>query len=197
MTLSLPPATTASRAAARAFEEYGGQAIGVQADLATFDGVENLYLAIQSAACPVAALVISAGTGIADDFARESQLADDLKLVGLNVTATVHLTKCVLADMIAHQGGKVLFASSPRAARPGPYQATNAASAAFLRSFAKALSHQLRETPVTVTALIAGPGDDAAGVARFGFAALTTKNGQFSTDTGIAIDEGSHLARQM
>src|SRR5690242_1544019 len=77
--------------AARDFEGFGGQAIPVQVDLATYTGVENLYLAIQSAACPVAALAINAQPAAADgDFVRESRLADELRLVSTDVLATVH-----------------------------------------------------------------------------------------------------------
>jgi uncharacterized protein len=163
-------------AAARRLEEHGGQAAAVQADLATFDGVENLYLAVQSMACPIAALAINAGAGagVGGDFVVGNLLADELRLVSLNVTTTVHLTKRVLADMIAHNGGKVLLASSAAAAGSVPYHATYAASNAFLRSFAEALSYELRDTPLTITAMIgqAYGNDDPAHIARLGFEAL-------------------------
>jgi short-subunit dehydrogenase len=42
---------------------------------------------------------------------------------------------------------------------PGPYYATYAASKAFLLSFAEAIRHELKDTGVTVTALMPGPTD--------------------------------------
>ena len=139
--------------AARDFEASGGQAIPVQADLARHDGVENLYLAIQSTACPVAALAISAQAVIAGDFVRDSQLAGELRQVSVNVAATVHLTRRVLADMIARDAGSVLLAFPAAATAPGPCHATYAASTAFLHTFAAELARELQDTAVTITAL--------------------------------------------
>jgi short-subunit dehydrogenase len=42
---------------------------------------------------------------------------------------------------------------------PGPYYVTYAASKAFLLSFAEAIRHELKDTGVTVTALMPGPTD--------------------------------------
>ncbi len=172
-------------ATARQLEEHGGQAVAVQTDLATYDGVENLYLAIQSLACPIAALAINAtpGAGVGDKsgdgfragtFAAHDVLADELRLLGRNVIATVHLAKRVVADMIAHDGGKILLTSQVAGAGPVPYGATCAASNAFLRSFAVALSDELGDTPLTVPTLIgcADVEDDPSDLARRGIDAL-------------------------
>lgn len=162
-------------AAARRLEEYGGQALAVQTDLATFDGVENLYLAIQSSACPIAALAINAGAGAgADGDLAGSAGADELRVLNISVNTTLHLTKRVLADMIAHNDGRILLASSVVPGGSLLHNATCAASNAFLRSFADALSYELRDTPLTVTTLIghADGSDDLAHVARLGFGAL-------------------------
>jgi short-subunit dehydrogenase len=61
--------------------------------------------------------------------------------------------------MIAAGRGGVLFTSSIAATAPGPYHATYAASKAFLLSFAEALRYELRDSGVTVTALMPGPTD--------------------------------------
>ena len=180
-------------AAASSFAERGIQAVPVRADLATFDGVEELYQAIQAAGRAPEALAINAGVGVGGDFARDNELADELRLIGLNITGAVHLAKRALPEMIAAGHGAVLFTSSIAATAPGPYHATYAASKAFLLSFAEALRYELRDTGVTVTALMPGPTDteffdragmqgtklreqtakdDPAEVAREGFEAL-------------------------
>jgi uncharacterized protein len=81
----------------------------VRADLATFDGVEGLYQAVQSTRRVSAAMALNAGVGVGGDFARDNELAAELRLIGLNVTGTVHLAKRVLPDMIAAGSGGVLF----------------------------------------------------------------------------------------
>ena len=84
----------------------------VEADLTTYDGVEKLWSEIQSMGRPVDAIAINAGIGAYGDFARESDLDEELKLIQLNVTSTVHLAKRVLKDMVARGAGKVLLTSS-------------------------------------------------------------------------------------
>jgi len=143
---------------ARTLARNGAQAIPVQANLATFDGVEDLYRAIQDAGRPDA-VALNAGVGVGGDFARDNDLADELRLIGLNVTGAVHLARRVLPDMIAAGRGGLLFTSSIAATAPGPYHATYAASKAFLLSFAEAVRYELRDTGVTVTTLMPGPTD--------------------------------------
>jgi uncharacterized protein len=53
--------------------------------------------------------------------------------------------------------GRVLITSSIAGTMPGPYYATYAASKAYLLSFAEALRHELKDTGVTVTALLPVP----------------------------------------
>jgi uncharacterized protein len=104
----------------------------------------------------------------------------------------VHLAKRVLKDMVARGEGRILFTSSIAAVMPGPFEAVYAASKAFLLSFSEAIRNELKDTGVTVTALMPGPTetnffhragmddtrvgaekkDSAELVARQGFAAL-------------------------
>lgn len=53
----------------------------------------------------------------------------------------------------------MLFTSSIAATQPGPYMSTYSASKAFLYSFAQALHVELKDTGVSVTALMPGPTD--------------------------------------
>ena len=71
----------------------------------------------------------------------------------------MHLAKRILPDMVARGTGRVLFTSSVASQMPGPYYATYAASKAFIQSFAQALRYELKDTGVTVTALLPGPTD--------------------------------------
>lgn len=135
------------------------QASPVRADLATYEGVEELWRAIQTTGRTPDAVAINAGVGVGGDFARDNDLSDELNLINLNITGAVHLARRVLPDMIACGAGGLLFTSSIAASAPGPYHATYAASKAFLLSFAEAIRHELRDTGVTVTALIPGPTD--------------------------------------
>jgi uncharacterized protein len=178
-------------AAANTLHDLGVNVKPVRADLATADGVEELAVRVRGDGRPVAALVINAGIGVNGPFV-DTDVADHMKLVGLNVTGAVHLAGRVLPSMAANGAGRVLFTSSIAATMPGPYMSTYNASKAFLYSFAQALRTELKDSGVTVTALMPGPTDtefferadmedtklgqvkkdDPANVARDGFEAM-------------------------
>jgi short-subunit dehydrogenase len=164
----------------------------VRADLSRPEGVEELYERIAMTARPLAAIALNAGIGAGGEFARETELAKELRLIDLNVRSTVHLCKLVLAEMVRRDEGRILFTSSIASTMPGTYQAVYNASKSFVQSFALAIRNELKETGVTVTSLMPGPTetefferaemedtkvgseakDDPAEVARQGFEAL-------------------------
>ncbi|WP_156688102.1 SDR family NAD(P)-dependent oxidoreductase [Mycobacterium sp. Marseille-P9652] len=138
--------------------EYSASVQPVQVDLRSPDGVEHLYRSTIEGDRVLAAAALNAGIGRGEMFLK-SELADDLSIVDLNVRSTVHLAKLVLRDMANRDEGKVLFTSSIAAQMPGPYQPVYNASKSFILSFAEALRDELRDTAITVTALMPGPTD--------------------------------------
>jgi short-subunit dehydrogenase len=139
--------------AAAEIRELGANVNPVQVDLRTFEGVEKFYGQIGR---PVDVIAINAGVGVGGDFSRETDLKAELDLIDLNVVSTVHLAKLVLRDMVARNRGRVLFTASVVSIAPGPLEAVYGASKAFVYSFAQALRGELKETEVTVTALMPG-----------------------------------------
>jgi short-subunit dehydrogenase len=127
-------------------------------DLATRDGVEQLYHAVLSVGRPVDALVLNAGIGVGGLFV-ETPLDADLELIALNVVSVVHLAKLIVPGMVARKSGRVLVTASIAGTMPGPFYATYAASKAFALSFVEAIRHELKDSGVTVTALMPGPTD--------------------------------------
>lgn len=180
----------------------------VQVDLRAPEGVEHLYRSAIEGDRVLAAAALNAGIGRGEMFLK-SELADDLSIVDLNVRSTVHLAKLVLRDMANRDAGRVLFTSSIAAQMPGSYQPVYNASKSFIQSFAEALQDELRDTSITVTALMPGPTDtnffarakmvdslmgkgpkdDPAEVARQGFEALMRGDRQ--------VVAGSVLVRAM
>ena len=171
----------------------GATVESVKVDLATPEGVEELYQQIRRRGNQLEAVALNAGIGMGGDFATQTDLNQELKLVDLNVRSTVHLAKRVVADMIQRGEGKILFTSSIASTMPGSFQAVYNASKSFVQSFALALRDELRDTGVTITTLMPGPTDtefferadmmdtkvgasdskdDPADVARDGFEAL-------------------------
>jgi uncharacterized protein len=136
----------------------GPRVDSVRADLATADGVERLVAAVAATGRPVDALALNAGVGNSGSFV-DIPLADEERLIALNIGSTVALAKKVLPGMVARGSGRVLFTASVASTMPGPYYATYAASKAFVLSFAEAIRHELKDSGVTVTALMPGPTD--------------------------------------
>lgn len=177
--------------AARELEGLGVTVRPVQVDLASHDGVHNLQTAIQQTGRPLDAAALNAGIGVSGPFA-ETDLAAELNLVRLNVLSTVHLAKYVVKEMVARGQGRILFTSSIAGTMPTPYQAVYGASKAFVRSLSQSLREELKDTGITVTALMPGATetnffhragaddtklgasekDDPAEVAKDGFEAL-------------------------
>ncbi|MGK8523918.1 SDR family NAD(P)-dependent oxidoreductase [Nocardia asteroides] len=130
----------------------------VQVDLRTADGVEQLYRAATENGRHPSAVAFNAGVGRGGTFA-DTDFDDELAIIDLNIRSTVHLAKLVLPGMLDRNDGKLLFTSSVAATMPGARQAVYNASKSFVQSFAEALREELRDTEVTVTALLPGPTD--------------------------------------
>ncbi len=144
--------------AAEQLRAAGAHVQSVRVDLSTYEGVEELYVAIVSTGRPVSAAALNAGVGQGGAFV-DTDLADELRIIDLNVTSTVHLAKRLLRDMVARDDGRVLITSSIASTMPGSFQAVYNASKSFLQSFAQALQNELKDTEVTITSLMPGPTD--------------------------------------
>ena len=144
--------------AAEELRGLGAQVHAVRADLATPDGVDELYEQIQMAGGAVDAIAINAGVGVGGSF-LETDLDEEIAMINLNVVSVVHLAKHVVRDMVARGEGRVLFTSSIAAEMPAPFLAVYGASKAFVQSFAEALRNELKDTDVVVTSLQPGATD--------------------------------------
>ena len=168
-------------------------ALGV--DLKTKEGVHAVRE--RAAGRPIDAIAINAGFGLGGRFV-ETDLHKELDMIDLNVKSSVHLAKHVLPDMVARNKGKILFTSSVAAVMPSPFEAVYGATKAFLLLFAESLASELKDTDVTVTAILPGPTetdffhraemddtkagtdpkDDAADVAKRAYEALMAGTGK-------------------
>lgn len=182
--------------AARELAGLGVSATPVQADLATLDGVDRLYAAIQAEKRPVHALLANAGRGLGKGF-LDQDFSDIRRVLDTNITGTLYLIQKVGRDMVAAKEGRILITGSIAGFLPGTYQAVYNASKAFLDSFSFALRHEIASAGVTVTCLMPGltetefferadltdtkmgtaKKDDPADVAKSGFDAMMKGEG--------------------
>ena len=172
----------------------GAAVEAVQVDLASLEGVDQLYGAAQGR--PIAALLANAGHGLGKAFLDQDTSAWT-HVVDTNVTGTLHLLQKVGREMRARGEGRILITGSIAGFMPGTYQAVYNGTKAFIDSFSFALRAELKDSGVTVTCLMPGAtetdffqradmldtkvGSDkkqgADAVARIGFAAMMRGDG--------------------
>lgn len=144
--------------AAKTIRDLGVEAYPHQADAATYDGVEGFWAFVGELGRPIAAAALNVGIGIGGPFV-DHPLEDDLRLIAININGTVHMAKRVIPHMLANKSGRILITSSVSATQPTPYETVYGPSKAFGFMFAEALREELRNTGVTVTALLPGATD--------------------------------------
>lgn len=144
--------------AADELRELGVEIYPHQADAATYDGVQGFWDAVAALDRPVAAAALNVGIGLGGAFV-DTDLEDELRLIAINVTGTVHMAKRVARHMVDEGSGRILVVSSISATTPTPWETVYGPSKAFGFSFAESLREELRGTGVTVTALLPGATD--------------------------------------
>ncbi|SOX55182.1 NAD(P)-dependent oxidoreductase [Mycobacterium ahvazicum] len=140
--------------AARLAEKYGVTVEVRPADLA--DPAERAKLCDELATRNISILCANAGTGT---FGPLSGLdpAGEKAQVQLNAVAVHDLTLAVLPGMVERGAGGILISGSAAGNSPIPYNATYAASKAFVNTFSESLRGELRRSGVHVTLLAPGP----------------------------------------
>jgi short-subunit dehydrogenase len=184
--------------AATNFRAHGVNVEAVEADLATLEGVDKLYAALEGRR--VAALLANAGRGLGKGF-LDQEFDAVRHVIDTNITGTLALIQKVGRDMRSYGAGRILITGSIAGFTPGTYQAVYNASKAFLDSFSFALRAELKDTKITVTCLMPGATetdfferadlmdtkmgqskkDNAADVAEKGFKAMMNGEGDVVT----------------
>jgi short-subunit dehydrogenase len=139
-------------------QQYNIDVNTIEKDLMTPGAAKEIYQQVQSMGLTVDILVNDAGQGYWGKFA-ETDLDREIDLVHLNVIALMSLTKYFLKDMLTKGSGKILQLSSSLAKAPSPNMSVYAATKAFVLSFTEALVQEVKETGVTITALLPGATD--------------------------------------
>lgn len=124
------------------------------ADLTAAEGVRSVEARI--AAEPALELVVNnAGFGSSGAFADLDRDGEEEE-VRLNVVALLRLTHAAIHAMKARGHGTVINVSSLAGFQPAPFNATYAATKAFVNSFTQGLAEELRGTGVRLQLLCPG-----------------------------------------
>jgi hypothetical protein len=124
------------------------------ADLATPEGVRAVEARIGAEAA-LELMVNNAGFGTTGSFAELDRDAEEEE-VRLNVLALLRLTHAAVGVFKARGHGSVINVSSLAGFQPSPFNATYAATKAFVNSFTQAVSEELRGSGVRLQLLCPG-----------------------------------------
>jgi short-subunit dehydrogenase len=137
-------------------DTFGVDVVCVPEDLTDPQGAGRLHEAVVARGLDVHFLVNNAGVGLYGKFAT-TDLDAELKMIQLNTTSVVDLTKRCLPAMIERRSGRILNVASTAAFVPGPWMSIYYATKAFLLSFSEAIDYELKPYGITVTTLCPGP----------------------------------------
>lgn len=146
------------KVATQLYSEFKVAVVPLAYDLFKPDAYEQIYVDVRQRGIVIDALVNDAGQGQYGKFV-EYELARDFDLIQLNITSLVALTKLYLKDMLMRNEGKILQVSSLLGKYPTPMMSVYAATKAFVLSFTEGLINEVRDTNVTITALLPGASD--------------------------------------
>lgn len=131
-------------------------------NLTQLSAPQEIYDEVKSHDIEIDYLINNAGFGGVGAF-HERDWNTDLAMIQVNVIALTALTRQFLPDFVARDSGKILNVSSTVSLVPGPLQAVYFATKAYVTSFSNALSGELSDTNVSMTALLPGATKTAFG----------------------------------
>ncbi|KAA0989129.1 SDR family NAD(P)-dependent oxidoreductase [Dyadobacter aurulentus] len=139
-------------------EQNGISVVTIAKDLFDREQAFSLYAEVKQRDIEIDVLVNNAGQGVYGKF-DQTDIDRELQIIDLNISSLVILTKCFLTDMVARNSGKILNLASIASKVPGPWQAVYHGTKAFVLSFSEAVREEVKDTGITVTALMPGVTD--------------------------------------
>ena len=129
-----------------------------RADLLDPAQVDNLVHRVESEAGPIDVLVNNAGLE-SSRLLHQEDVRDIRDVVRLNLEVPMVLTRAALPGMLSRGTGSLVFLSSLAGTSAYPGMSVYSATKGGINRFAGSLRMELRDTPVNVTVVAAGPVD--------------------------------------
>lgn len=136
--------------------QFGVMVTVMAQDLAQPTAPEAIVRELQSQQIAVDFLVNNAGTQVYGPI-QDTDVAQQLALIQVNLTALTHLTMLLLPEMLKRGSGRILNVASTGGFAPAPLNAIYCATKAYVLSFSEAIARDLEHTGISVTCLCPGP----------------------------------------
>lgn len=124
-------------------------------DLSEPNSAQEVYNETKGQNIQIDYLINNAGFG-GFGMLDETEWNKELQMINLNITTLTLFTKLYVQDMVKRRSGKIMNVASTAAFQPGPTMAIYCATKSYVLSFTEALSNEVSDKGITITALCPG-----------------------------------------
>ncbi|GEJ47378.1 SDR family oxidoreductase [Chryseobacterium sp. ON_d1] len=140
------------------FKNFGVNVISISKNLFLEEEAYSLYSELKMNGISPEILVNDAGQGVYGKF-QDTDIHREVDIIQLNIISVIILTKLFLKDRLPKGSGKILNLASVASKAPGPWHSVYHGTKAFVLSWSEAIREELKDSGITVTALLPGPTD--------------------------------------
>ncbi|SEM35693.1 hypothetical protein SAMN05421856_102584 [Chryseobacterium taichungense] len=170
------------------FKSCGVNVITIAKNLFIEEDAYALYSELKLNGISPSILVNDAGQGVYGKF-QDTDIHREVDIVNLNIVSVIILTKMFLKDRLPKGSGKILNLASIASKAPGPWHSVYHGTKAFILSWSEAIREELKDTGITVTALLPGPTDtDFFNKADMNESKIMEDKDNFSSPEEVALD---------
>jgi short-subunit dehydrogenase len=136
-------------------KQFGVSVYTIGKDLSAINSAQEVFEETNMHNIQIDYLINNAGFG---DFGMftETDWDKELQMINLNITTLTLFTKLYLKEMVKRKSGKIMNVASTAAFQSGPTMSVYCATKAYVLSFTEAVSNEVSDKGITVTALCPG-----------------------------------------
>lgn len=176
------------KAKADEFKSFGINVISIAKNLFIEEDAYSLYSELKLNGISPSILVNDAGQGVYGKF-HDTEIHREVDIVNLNIVSVLILTKMFLKDRLPKGSGRILNLASIASKAPGPWHSVYHGTKAFILSWSEAIREELKDSGITVTALLPGPTDtDFFNKADMNESKILEDKDNLSSPEEVAID---------
>ncbi len=139
-------------------KKYNVEVSYLAMDLGKVNAAQEVFDWVKTKGYSISVLVNNAGYGLSGSF-EENSIDSHRDMMQLNMITLTEMCQVFLPMLKAQSQGYIMNIASTTAYQALPMMSVYAASKAFVLSFSRGLSHELRKTGVSVTAVSPGATD--------------------------------------
>jgi len=176
------------KAKADEFKSFEINVISIAKNLFIEEDAYSLYSELKLNGISPSILVNDAGQGVYGKF-QDTDIHREVDIVNLNIVSVLILTKMFLKDRLPKGSGRILNLASIASKAPGPWHSVYHGTKAFILSWSEAIREELKDSGITVTALLPGPTDtDFFNKADMNESKILEDKDNLSSPEEVAID---------